>query len=131
MSLHRTASANTAGMPIVSVTQDIKDQKNFLLFHDGSNHDYHFIIKELAERFESQFECLRGNTEKYTIFSVSVIKETGKSTTITYKIKFFDRIRFMSSSLSSLAHNLSERLHKEKCKNCTFDLEYETAKPTH
>ena len=58
MSLHRTASANIAGMPIVSVTQDIKDQKNFLLFHDGSNHDYHFIIKELAERFESQFECI-------------------------------------------------------------------------
>ena len=40
-------------MPIVSVAQDIKDQKNFLLFHDGSNHDYHFIIKELAEGFES------------------------------------------------------------------------------
>ena len=37
----------------------------------------------------------------------------------------------MSSSLSRLAHNLSERLHKEKCKNCKSDLEYETAKTIH
>ena len=34
----------------------------------------------------------------------------------------------MSSSVSSLADNLSERLHKDKCKNCKSDLEYLTAK---
>ena len=35
-----------------------------IAFHNGSNHDYHFIIKELAEKFEKQFACLRENTEK-------------------------------------------------------------------
>ena len=34
----------------------------------------------------------------------------------------------MSSSLSSLADNLSEGLHKSKCKDCKSDLEYVTAK---
>ena len=35
-----------------------------IAFHNGSNHDYHFIIKELAEKFEKKFACLRENTEK-------------------------------------------------------------------
>ena len=33
--------------------------------HNGSKYDYHFIIKELAEEFKGQFECLGENTEKY------------------------------------------------------------------
>ena len=44
-------------------------------FHNGSNCDYHFIIKELANKFEGQFECLGENKEKYKTFSVSVKKE--------------------------------------------------------
>ena len=36
--------------------------------HNGSTYDYHFTIKELAEEFEAQFECLGENTEKYVIF---------------------------------------------------------------
>ena len=35
-----------------------------VVFHNGSTYDYHFIIKELAEGFEGEFECLRENTEK-------------------------------------------------------------------
>ena len=35
------------------------------MFHNGSTYDYHFIIKELAEEFEGEFECLGGNIEKY------------------------------------------------------------------
>ena len=27
-------------------------------YHNGSNYDYNFIIKELAEEFEKQFTCL-------------------------------------------------------------------------
>ena len=41
----------------------------------GSNYDYHFIIKELAEEFEEQFNCLGENTEKYITFSVSIDKK--------------------------------------------------------
>ena len=29
-----------------------------VVFHNGSTYDYHFIIKELAEEFEGEFECL-------------------------------------------------------------------------
>ena len=35
-----------------------------VVFHNGSTYDYHFIIKELAEEYEGQFECLGKNTEK-------------------------------------------------------------------
>ena len=44
-------------------------------FHNSSTYDYHFIIKELAEEFEGQFECLGENTEKYITFSVPIKKE--------------------------------------------------------
>ena len=40
-----------------------------VVFHNGSNYDYHFIIKELANKFDGQFECLRENKEKYKNFS--------------------------------------------------------------
>ena len=35
-----------------------------IVFHNGSNYDYHFIIKELAEEFKKQFTCLGENTQK-------------------------------------------------------------------
>ena len=31
--------------------------------HNGSSHDYHSIIKELAEEFEKQFNCLEETVE--------------------------------------------------------------------
>ena len=39
-----------------------------VVFHNGSNYDYHLIIKELAHRFEGQYECLGENMEKYKPF---------------------------------------------------------------
>ena len=33
------------------------------VFHNGCTYDYHFIIRELAEEFEGEFECLGENTE--------------------------------------------------------------------
>ena len=41
-----------------------------VVFHNQSNYDYHFIIKELAKEIERQFICLVVNTEKYITFSV-------------------------------------------------------------
>ena len=35
-----------------------------IVFHNGSNYDYHFIIKELAEEFKKQFTWLGESTEK-------------------------------------------------------------------
>ena len=45
-----------------------------VVFHNGYTYDYHFIIKELAEQFEGEFECLVENTEKYITFSVPIKK---------------------------------------------------------
>ena len=47
----------------------------FVVFHNGSNYDYHFIIKELANESEGQFECFGENTEKYKSFSLPIEKE--------------------------------------------------------
>ena len=43
---------------------------------------------------------------------------------ISYKIKFIDSFRFMSSPLSSLVDNLSEGLHSAKCTDCKSCLDY-------
>ena len=86
-----------------------------VVFHNGSTYDYHFIIKELAEEFERQFECLGEITEKYTTFPVPIKKELDNSKSITCKIKFIDSFRFRSSSLSNLVDDLFEGLHCDKC----------------
>ena len=88
-----------------------------VVFHDGSIYDYHFIIEQLAEEFKGQFNCLGGNTEKYIIFSLPIKKELDNDETIIYKLKFIDSYRFMSTSLSDLADNLSE-INKKECKAC-------------
>ena len=95
-----------------------------VVYHNGSTYDYRFIIKELAEELEVQFECLGENTEKYITFSVPIKKELDNDKTITYKIKFIDSFRFMSNSLSSLIYNLSEGLHSDKCTDCKSCLDY-------
>ena len=79
-----------------------------VVFHNGFTYDYHFRIKELAEEFEEQFEYFRENTEKYIAFSVPIKKELDSDKSITYKIKFIDSFRFMSTSLSNLVDNLSD-----------------------
>ena len=86
-----------------------------LVLHNGSTYDYHFIIKQLAEDFKGQFECLGENTEKYITFSVP-IKEDDNSKKITYKLKFIDSYRFMQSKLSDLVENLSEINKKQRPK---------------
>ena len=91
--------------------------------YNGSNYDYHLIIKELAEEFKGQLECLGENAEKYITFYVPIQKQNENSTTITYKIKFIDSIGFVANSLSILADDLVERLYKSKCENCAPGLE--------
>ena len=92
------------------------------MFHNCSIYDYHFIIKELAKEFEGRLECLGENTEKYIIFVIKKDLDNGK--TITYKIKFIDSFRFMSRSLSSLADNLSDGFHCDKCIDCKSYLDH-------
>ena len=94
------------------------------------------MIKELAEEFEGELECLGENTEKYITFSVPIKKEitkigkdgNDKVMKISYKINFIDSFIFMSSSLSNLFDNLSEGLHSDKCTDCKYCLDYITTK---
>ena len=44
-------------------------------FHNDSNYNYHFIIKEIANVFEGQIECVGENTEKYKTFSAPIEKK--------------------------------------------------------
>ena len=105
-----------------------------IVFHNGSIYDYHFIIKELVKEFEGNFECLGENTEKYITFSVPIKKKIeNKDLEITYKIKFIESYRFMSSSLYQLVDNLSEGIHNNKCVDCKSNLDYvriTTARPS-
>ena len=69
-----------------------------VISHRGSSYDYHFMIKELGNQFEVEFECFWENKEKYYPFSVPIKREIikvdkdGNKTdeTISYKIKFID-----------------------------------------
>ena len=107
-----------------------------VVFHNGSTYDYHFIIKELAEEFEGEFECLGENTEKYITFSVPIKKEitkkdkngNGKITKISFKIKIIDSYRFMSTSLSNLVSTLSEGVHNHRCIGYKSCLDYMATK---
>ena len=106
------------------------------IFPNGSNYDYHFIIEKLANEFEELFECLGENKEKYIYFSVIIKKEIKKNDkdgnesaeTVSYKIKFIDSMRFIGTSLSKLVDNLTEGIHKIKCKDCGCLLEFENVK---
>ena len=105
-------------------------------FHNGSNYDYHFLTKELANESNGTFECLEENAEKYQTFSFPIEKEAMKFdkngnesvVTVPYKIKFVDAARFMATSLSNLVDNLTEGIHKSKYQDCDCFLEYESVK---
>ena len=80
-----------------------------IVFHNGSNYDYHFIIKELAEEFKKQFTCLGENTEKYITFTVPIEKEVtrtdknGEKITknISYVSQFINSARFTARFIKS------------------------------
>ena len=56
---------------------------------------------------------LKKKLRKYITFSVPLKKENDTSKKITYKLKFIDSYRFMSTSLSNLVDNLSGVYEKE------------------
>ena len=106
---HYTGKYRGAAQDICNLRYEIPKEIP-VVFLNGSTYDYNFIIKEVAEEFEGKFECLGENTEKYITFSVPIKKKITKIdkdgndniTKISYKIKFIDSFRFMSSSLSNL-----------------------------
>ena len=105
-----------------------------IVFYNGSNYDYHFILKESAEGFEKQFTCLEGNTEKYIAFSVLIAKEVTRidkneeevTINISSRLQSIDGARFMASVSSNLVNNLVEVINQIKCKYGHDDNKCET-----
>ena len=91
------------------------------------------MIKKKIE-FQGKFTCLGESTEKYVSFTVPIEKEVsrihknGKEIikTISYRLQLIDSVRFMASSVSNLANDLTERIHKVKCKYGHDDKKCET-----
>ena len=131
---HYTGKYRGAAHDICNLRYKIPNESP-VVFHNGSTYYYHFIIKELEEEFEVDFECLgENNSKKYITFSVSIKKEITKKykggndkiIKISYKIKFNDSFRSMSTSLSNLVSDLSEGLHDDRCIDCKSFLDYMT-----
>ena len=83
-----------------------------VVFHNLSGYNAHLFIRELGKKFDSRFiGVIAENKEKYISFSVDVIMGLCKDMWGTIKkkkiqLRFIDSIRFMASSLGSLARNL-------------------------
>ena len=69
---------------------------------------------------------LREKIQRKYYFLVPISKELDNSKIITYKLKFIDSFRFISTSLSSLADNISEKLYSDKCRDCKSELNYKS-----
>ena len=73
------------------------------VFHNGWNYDYHFILKQLANKFEKKFECLLENTKKCERFSIWIEKEVAKIhknanenvVTISYTVYLIDSAKII------------------------------------
>ena len=59
-------------LQIAYAIQSLMYLKISMVFHNGSNYDYHCIIKELAEELEKTLTCLGKHTEKYITFTVPI-----------------------------------------------------------
>ena len=60
---HYTGTHRRAADSICNVRYE-KSKEIFAVLHNGSNYDFHFIIKELAEKIKWQLECLGENQKK-------------------------------------------------------------------
>ena len=72
---HYTGEYRGASHSICNLKYSVP-KKISIVFHNGSNYDYHFIIIELAEEFKKQFTCLG---EKYITFTVPIRKRSYKN----------------------------------------------------
>ena len=80
------------------------------------------MLNQLAIEFKGELNCIGDNMEKYITFSAPIKKEVinnnGDKKVITYKLKFIDSFRFMSTSLSELVDNTSGIFNSIECKSC-------------
>lgn len=81
-----------------------------VIFHNLSNYDCHFIIREISAQFPGDISIIPVNDQNYISFTKTVddarvvFGKNGWKNTI--KLKFIDSFRFMASSLEKLAQYL-------------------------
>ena len=80
-----------------------------IIIHNAS-YDTHLVINQLAKEFKGKLNCIVENLEKHITFSVPIKKKWDAGQTITCKLRFIDSFRFMSTSLSELADNMSGKV---------------------
>ena len=96
-------------------------------FHNGTNYEYYFIIKELAELFFQNLPVKEITLKKITIFTVLIEKEPRRTDkngedffvkNISFILQFLhiNSARFMASLLPNLFNNLSTRIYEIICK---------------
>ena len=83
---------------------------------NGSNYDLHLIIKELAEEFRTEIQCIPEDKEKYKSLSIPIMYKQCNDYTILYNLIFIDSSKFMMGSLDNQVNNLSE-LYPCNCSN--------------
>ena len=88
-----------------------------IIIHNAS-FDTHFILNQFAIKFKGEVNGIGDNMEKYITFSVPIKKECDNGKIITYKLKFIDSFRFISTSLSELVDNTSGIFNSIECKSC-------------
>ena len=71
---HYTGEYRGAALSICNLKYRVT-KKIPIIFHNASNYNYHFIIKQLAEALKKQFTCLEENTENYITFAIPIKKE--------------------------------------------------------
>ena len=122
---HSTGKYRGAAHSICNLKFNVPNETP-VVFHNASNYDYHFSIKEFANEFEGNFNVLGKIRKSAKPFSLPTEKEVTEITKdgnesvviISYKTRFIDSARFMATSLSSLVDNITEGIYKVECKDC-------------
>ncbi|XP_025158000.1 uncharacterized protein LOC112589332 [Harpegnathos saltator] len=80
-----------------------------IVFHNLSDYDAHFIIKEVATAFEGHVDVLPITKEKYISFTKHIKDTTSKTSDWRnhIKLRFIDSYKFLSTSLDKLASFLT------------------------
>ena len=74
------------------------------------------IIKELAEEFRAEIQCIPEDKEKYKSFSIPIMYKECNNYKMPYNLRFINSNRFMMRTLESHVNNISQLYHC-KCSN--------------
>ena len=130
---HYTGECGRAAYSIWNLKY-IESKKISIDFHNRSDYDYHFIIREFAEESKKKFTCLgekcmNKNTEKCMTFTVLIEKEVTRIDKTGGEIT--KKCLVNASSSSNLDNNLSKEIHEIKCRYGDDDKKCETCRITY